>query len=209
MSNDTKKIRVLAADDHALLREGIASLVDDQPDMELIAHASTGRDAMQQFRMHQPDVALMDLQMPDIGGIEAMIGIRSEFPKARIIVLTTYSGVQVSRALKAGARGYLLKGNIHRELLDAIRAVHAGRKYVPPEVAAELAEHVAEEELTGREIDILRLVAKGNSNKQIAGKLSLTEETVKSHITHILGKLEANDRTHAVTIALQREIFEL
>ncbi len=209
MSSDAKTIRVLAADDHALLREGIASLVNDEPDMELVAHASTGRGAIEQFRLHQPDIALMDLQMPDMGGIEAMIGIRSEFPKARIIVLTTYSGVQVWRAFKAGARGYLLKGNIHMELLDAIRAVHAGRKYVPPEVASELAEYVGEEELTGREIDILRLIAKGNSNKEIAARLSMTEETVKSHVTHILGKLAANDRTHAVTIALQREIFEL
>jgi DNA-binding NarL/FixJ family response regulator len=209
VSSDAKLIRVLAADDHALLREGIASLVDDEPDMELVAHAATGRAAIEQYRLHRPDITLMDLQMPDIGGVEATIGIRNEFPKARIIVLTTYSGVHVSRALRAGARGYLLKGNVHMELLEAIRAVHAGRRYVPSEVAAELAGHVAEEELTGREIEVLRLIAKGNANKEIAAQLLVTEETVKSHVTHILGKLEANDRAHAVAIALQRDIFEL
>ena len=210
MSSDARTIRVLAADDHALLREGIASLVNAEPDMQLVANASTGRQAIEQFRLHQPDITLMDLQMPDMGGIEAMIGIRSEFPNARIIVLTTFAGdVQVSRALRAGACGYLLKGNIHVELLDAIRVVHAGKKRVPPEVAVDLARHTGEEELTAREIDVLRLIAKGNANKQIAAQLSVTEETVKSHITHILGKLGANDRTHAVTIGLQRGIIEL
>jgi DNA-binding NarL/FixJ family response regulator len=210
VSGDTKTIRLLAADDHALLREGIAALVNGQPDMELVAHASTGREAIEQFRVHQPDITLMDLQMPDLGGIEAMIAIRGAFPNARIIVLTTYSGdMQVLRALRAGARGYLLKGNIHTELLDAIRAVHAGHKRVPAEVAAELAGHAGEEELTGREIEVLRLIAKGKANKEIAAQLSVTEETVKSHITHILGKLGANDRTHAVTIGLQRGIIEL
>ena len=210
MSSDAKRIRVLAADDHALLREGIASLVNAEPDMELVAQASTGREAIEQFRMHQPDITLMDLQMPNMGGIEAMIGIRSEFPNARIIVLTTYTGdVQAQRALRAGARGYLLKGNIHTDLLDAIRAVHAGKKWIPPEVAAELAGHTGEEELTTREIDVLRLIGKGNANKEIAAQLSITEETVKSHITHILGKLGANDRTHALTIGLQRGIVEL
>ena len=210
MSSDAKRIRVLAADDHALLREGIASLVNAEPDMELVAQASTGREAIEQFRMHQPDITLMDLQMPNMGGIEAMIGIRSEFPNARIIVLTTYTGdVQAQRALRAGARGYLLKGNIHTDLLDAIRAVHAAKKWIPPEVAAELAGHTGEEELTTREIDVLRLIAKGNANKEIAAQLSITEETVKSHITHILGKLGANDRTHALTIGLQRGIVEL
>lgn len=210
MSPDAKKIRVLTADDHALLREGISSLVNGEPDMEVIANAWTGRDAIEKFRLHRPDVTLMDLQMPDMGGIEAIIGIRGEFSSARIIVLSTYSGdLQVLRALRAGARGYLLKGNIHLELLDAIRAVHAGQKRVPPEVAAELAGHAGDEELTGREIEVLRLIAKGKANKEIAVQLSVTEETVKSHITHILGKLGANDRTHAVTIGLRRGVIEL
>jgi len=210
VSTGTKTIRVLAADDHALLREGIASLVNAEPDMQLVAHASTGRQAIEQFRIHEPDIALMDLLMPDMGGVEAMIAIRSEFPDARIIVLTTYTGdVQALRALKAGACGYLIKSSIHTDLLDAIRAVHAGRKQIPPDVAAALAGHVGEEELTEREIGVLRLIAKGNANKQIAFQLRITEETVKSHITHILCKLGANDRTHAVTIALQRGIIEL
>ena len=210
MSTGTKTIRVLAADDHALLREGIASLVNAEPDMQLVAHASTGRQAIEQFRIHEPDITLMDLLMPDMGGVEAMIAIRSEFPDARIIVLTTYTGdVQALRALKAGACGYLIKSSIHTDLLDAIRAVHAGRKQIPPDVAAALAGHAGDEELTEREIVVLRLIAKGNANKQIAFQLRITEETVKSHITHILCKLGANDRTHAVTIALQRGIIEL
>ena len=210
MSPSEKQIRILTADDHALLRRGIASLVNAEPDMELVGQASTGREAIDQFRLHLPDVTLMDLQMPDMGGIEAMIAIRSGFPDARIIVLTTYTGdVQVLRAFRAGARGYLLKANVHTDLLNAIRTVHAGQKHVPPEVAAELARHTGEEELTGREIDVLRLIAKGNANKEIAARLFVTEETVKSHITHILGKLGANDRTHAVAIGLQRGIIEL
>jgi DNA-binding NarL/FixJ family response regulator len=210
VSNDTETIRVLAVDDHALLRQGIASLVNAEPDMELIAQAATGREAIEQFRRHRPDVTLMDLQMPNMSGIEAMIGIRSEFPNARILVLTTYAGdVQMMRAFRAGARGYLLKGNVHTDLLDAIRAVHAGRKRIPPEIATELAGHTGEEELTTREMDVLRLIARGNANKEIAAQLSITEETVKSHITHILGKLGANDRTHAVTIGLQRGVIEL
>jgi DNA-binding NarL/FixJ family response regulator len=210
VSNDTETIRVLTVDDHALLRQGIASLVNAEPDMELIAQAATGREAIEQFRRHRPDVTLMDLQMPNMSGIEAMIGIRSEFPNARILVLTTYTGdVQMMRAFRAGARGYLLKGNVHTDLLDAIRAVHAGRKRIPPEIATELAGHAGEEELTAREMDVLRLIARGNANKEIAAQLSITEETVKSHITHILGKLGANDRTHAVTIGLQRGVIEL
>jgi DNA-binding NarL/FixJ family response regulator len=210
VSNDTETIRVLAVDDHALLRQGIASLVNAEPDMELIAQAATGREAIEQFRRHRPDVTLMDLQMPNMSGIEAMIGIRSEFPNARILVLTTYAGdVQMMRAFRAGARGYLLKANVHTDLLDAIRAVHAGRKRIPPEIATELAGHAGEEELTAREMDVLRLIARGNANKEIAAQLSITEETVKSHITHILGKLGANDRTHAVTIGLQRGVIEL
>jgi DNA-binding NarL/FixJ family response regulator len=178
--------------------------------MELVAEASTGREAIEKFKAHRPDITLMDLQMPDISGIEAIIGIHSEFPNARIIVLTTYGGdVQVLRALKAGARGYILKGHVHRELLETIRAVHAGQKRIPPEVATELAFHTGEDELTAREIDVLQLIAAGNANKQIAAQLSITEETIKTHVTNILSKLRANDRTHAVTIALKRGIIEL
>jgi DNA-binding NarL/FixJ family response regulator len=210
VSDKTTAIRVLAADDHAVLRHGIASLVNAQPDMELIAEAATGHEAIKQFRQHLPDITLMDLQMPDINGIEALIGIRSEFPDARVIVLTTYAGdVQVVRALRAGARGYLLKGSVHTDLVETIRAVHAGQKRVPAEIAAELAEHTGDDELTAREMDVLRLIAKGNANKEIAAQLSLAEETVKSHVTRILGKLRANDRTHAVIIGLQRGIIEL
>jgi DNA-binding NarL/FixJ family response regulator len=210
VSSDAKTIRVLAADDHALLLQGIASLVNAEPDMALVAQARTGREAIDQFRLHRPDIVLMDLQMPDMDGIEAMTGIRDEFPDARIVVLTTYSGdVQTVRALRAGARGYLLKGHVHTDLLETIRAVHAGQKRVPPEVAAELAWYVGAETLTPREIEILRLIAGGNANKDIGARLAIAEETVKSHITSILSKLEANDRTHAVTIGLKRGIISL
>lgn len=210
MNTETKVIRILTADDHALLRQGIAALVDLEPDMELVAEASTGREAIDQFRRHRPDITLMDLQMPDISGIEAIIVIRSEFPDARIIVLTTYAGdVQVVRALKAGARGYLLKGDVHTDLLETIRAVHAGRKRIPPEVAAELAMHTVDDQLTARELEILKLIAQGNANKEIAAQLSVREDTVKSHVGNILEKLGANDRTHAVTIGLRRGIIEL
>ena len=210
MSGDAKPIRILAADDHALLRHGIASLVNAEPDMELVAQASTGREAVEQFQLHRPDITLMDLQMSDMSGIEAMIAIRSEFPNARVIVLTTYSGdVQVLRALKAGARAYILKGRVHGELLDTIRAVHAGQKRIPQEVAAGLAEHTGEDELSTRELEVLRLVAAGNANKEIAAQLSIGEDTVKRHVTNILAKLRANDRTHAVTIGLKRGILEL
>src|SRR6202162_4608785 len=210
MSCDPSPIRVLTVDDHAVLRQGIAALVNGESDMKLVAEASDGQEAIDKFRLHQPDVTLMDLQMPTLNGIEAIIGIRSEFPNARIIVLTTYTGdVQVSRALKAGARGYILKGLVRRELLDTIRAVHAGQKRIPPEVAAELAEHATEGDLTAREIDVLQLVAAGNANKEIAGRLSIAEDTVKSHVSNILSKLGANDRTHAVTIGLKRGIMEL
>ena len=210
MSCDPSPIRVLTVDDHAVLRKGIAALVNGESDMKLVAEASDGQEAIDKFRLHQPDVTLMDLQMPTLNGIEAIIGIRSEFPNARIIVLTTYTGdVQVSRALKAGARGYILKGHVRRELLDTIRAVHAGQKRIPPEVAAELAEHAAAEELSPREIDVLRLIATGNANKEIAAQLSISEETVKSHVANLLAKLAANDRTHAVTLALKRGIIEL
>ena len=210
MSTDSKPIRILTADDHPLLLYGIATLVGTEPDMELVAQASTGQEAIEQFRLHQPDVTLMDLQMPGMSGIEAMIGIRSEFPNARIIVLTTYAGdAQVTRALKAGARAYLLKGRLAGELLETIRAVHAGQKRIPPEVAAELAEHVGESGLTEREMEVLRLIAAGNANKEIAAQLSISEETVKSRVSNILSKLGANDRTHAVTIGLKRGIIEL
>lgn len=203
-------IGVLSVDDHPLLREGIAALVNAESDMKLIAEATNGQEAIEKFRLHRPDVTLMDLQMPALNGIEAIIGIRSEFPNARVIVLTTYAGdVQVLRALKAGARGYVLKGNVRRELLDTIRAVHAGQKRIPPEVAAELADHAADDDLSSREIDVLRLIAAGNANKEIAARLGIAEETVKSHITNILAKLGANDRTHAVTTALKRGIIEL
>jgi DNA-binding NarL/FixJ family response regulator len=210
VNSGTKPIRILTADDHALLRQGIASLIDLESDMELVAEASTGREAIEKFKAHRPDITLMDLQMPDMSGIEAIVGIRSDFPNARIIVLTTYGGdVQVLRALRAGARGYILKGHVHRELLETIRAVHAGQKRIPPEVATELASHTGEDELTTREIDVLHLIAAGNANKQIAAQLSITEETVKTHVTNILSKLRANDRTHAVAIALKRGIIEL
>jgi DNA-binding NarL/FixJ family response regulator len=203
-------IRVLSVDDHPLLREGIAALVNAESDMKLVAEAANGQEAIEKFRLHRPDVTLMDLQMPGLNGIEAIIGIRSEFPNARVIVLTTYPGdVQVLRALKAGARGYILKGHVRKELLDTIRAVHAGQKRIPPEVAAELAEHATEDELTSRELDVLRLIATGNANKAIAGQLAIAEDTVKSHVTNILAKLGANDRTHAVTIGLKRGIIEL
>ena len=210
MSTTRSVIRILTVDDHPLLREGIAALVKAEPDMEIVAEASDGGEAVQQFRRHRPDVTLMDIQMPNLNGIEAISRIRNEFPGAKIIVLSTYSGdVQVLQAIKAGARGYIVKGHVHRELLEAIRSVHAGHKRIPPEIAAELAEHAADDSLSSREIDVLRLIAAGNANKQIADKLSIEETTVKSHISSILSKLSANDRTHAVTIGLQRGIIEL
>jgi len=210
VTDDPGLIRILSVDDHALLREGIAALIASQPDMRLVAEASNGREAVEQFRKHHPDVTLMDLQMPELGGIDAMGAIRGEFPNARIIVLTTYAGdVQVMRALKAGARAYLLKGLLRKELLETIRAVHAGHKRMPPEVAAEIAEHALDDALSSREVDVLRLIAGGNSNKEIAAQLSITEETVKGHVKSILAKLAANDRTHAVTIGLKRGIIDL
>jgi len=210
MSATPDLIRILTVDDHVLLRKGIAALVNAEPDMKLIAEAANGQEAIDKFRQHRPDVTLMDLQMPDLNGVESISRIQSEFPDARIIVLTTYTGdVQVLRALKAGARAYILKGHVHRELLDTIRAVHAGQKRIPPDIAAELAEHAADDHLTQREIDVLRLIAAGNSNKLIADHLSIGEATVKSHVTNILSKLGANDRAHAVTIGLQRGIIEL
>jgi DNA-binding NarL/FixJ family response regulator len=192
------------------LRKGIAALVNAEPDLKLVAEASNGKEAIAAFRSHQPDVTLMDLQMPELGGLDAIEVIRREFPEARIIVLTTYSGdTQVLRAFKAGARGYILKGHVHKELLDMIRAVHVGQRRIPPEIAAVLADHATDDALTEREIDVLRLIAMGNANKQIADRLSIGEATVKSHVTNILSKLGANDRTHAVTIGLQRGIIAL
>ena len=197
-------------DDHPILREGIAALVGSQTDMEVVAEAANGREALEQFRKHRPDITLMDLQMPELSGLDAIISIRGEFPDARLIVLTTYGGdAQVARALKAGARGYLLKGSLRKELLETIRAVQAGQKRLSTEVAADFAEHAADEVLTAREVTVLGSIAKGNANKEIAAQLSLTEETVKSHVRSILAKLGANDRTHAVAIGLRRGIIEL
>jgi DNA-binding NarL/FixJ family response regulator len=203
-------IQVLCVDDHPLFREGVAVLIGTQTDMELVAEASNGREALEQYRKHRPDILLLDLQMPEMSGIDAMSAIRAEFPEARIIVLTTHAGdVQVSRALKAGARAYLLKSSLRKELLETIRAVHAGKKRLSSEVAAETFEHAANDALTPREVDVLRLVACGNANKEIGACLSLTEETVKSHIRNILAKLGAKDRTHAVAIGAKRGIIEL
>jgi DNA-binding NarL/FixJ family response regulator len=205
MSN-SPLIRIMTVDDHPLLRKGIAGLVSLEPDMELIAEACTGAEAIQQYRQYRPDVTLMDLQMPDMGGIEAIIAIRNEYPEARIVVLTTYAGdVQVLRALKAGARAYVLKAKVNRELLETIRSVHAGHKRIP----LEMAEHAGEGDLSARELDVLRLIAQGRPNKEIAARLSVGEETVKSHVANILSKLRAKDRTHAVTIGLKRGIIEL
>ncbi len=203
-------IRVLAVDDHPLLRDGIAALIGSEEGITLIGEASNGREALELFRKLQPDITLMDLQMPEMNGIDAIGAIRGEFPEARIIVLTTHPGdVQVSRALKAGARAYLMKGELRKELLETIRAVHAGQKRLSREIAVEIAEHATEGALTPREVSVLRLIAAGNTNKEIGARLSLTEVTVKSHVKNILAKLGANDRTHAVTIALKRGIIDL
>jgi DNA-binding NarL/FixJ family response regulator len=208
--NNEKKIRILAVDDHPVLRQGIAALIADESDMTLVAEAENGREAIRQFRTHRPDITLMDLQMPEMNGLDAMIAIRGEFPDARIIVLTTYTGdVQARRALQAGARAYLLKNSLHKELLNTIRAVHAGRKNLSPEVSFELAEHAAEDTLSPLEVRVLGLIAQGNSNKEIAALLSVTEDSVKGHVRNILSKLGANDRTHAAMIGVKRGIIEL
>lgn len=208
MNTSASRIRILVVDDHPLLRDGIAALLEGQDDMELVAQAANGREGIEQFRMHAPDISLMDLQMPGMNGIEAITAIRQGAPEARIIVLTTYSGdVQVLRALEAGARAYLLKDLLHKELLDTIRTVHAGHKTMSAALAADLAEHVGDDNLTPKEIDVLRLIAGGHANKEIAGRLSVTEETVKSRVKNILSKLGANDRTHAAMIGVKRGII--
>jgi len=209
-TNGRAGIRILTVDDHPLLREGIAAILGTENDMELVAEASDGREAIDQFRMHRPDVTLMDLQMPDMNGFDAIHAIRKEFPDARIIVLTTYTGdVQATKALQAGASGYLLKNMLRKELVDTIRTVHSGKKRIPAEVAVEMAEHHADDVLSEREVEVLRLVAEGNSNKRVADHLYISEETVKAHLKNILSKLSANDRTHAVTIALKRGIIDI
>lgn len=210
MTQGKSPIRILMVDDHTLLREGIAELIADETDMVLVGEAGNGREAIEQFRKHHPDVTLMDLQMPKMCGLDAMIAIRGEFPEARIIVLTTYMGdVQVLRALKAGARAYLLKNTLRTELLRTIRAVHDGDKTLSPEISFQLAEHAAEDSLSPTEVRVLRLIADGNSNKEIANELSATEDTIKGQVRSILSKLNANDRTHAAMIGVKRGIIEL
>jgi len=210
MTNEPARIRVFAVDDHPLLREGIATLVNSQPDMTVAGQAATGREAIQRYGEHRPDVTLMDLRLPDMSGIDVMTAIRADFPDARILVLTTFDGdVEIQRALKAGARGYLLKTMPPTEMVDAIRQVHAGRKRVPPEVAAHVTEHLGEESLTAREVEVLRHVAGGHRNKEIADRLFISEETVKVHVKHVMEKLGASDRTQAVAIAVRRGIIQL
>ena len=210
MKDEARKITILTVDDHPVLRQGIAALIAAQSDMTLVAEAANGREAIQQFRAHQPDVTLMDLQMPEMNGLDAMITIRGEFPDARIIVLTTYTGdVQAMRALKAGARGYLLKNSLHKQLLETIRAVHAGRKALSAEISFDLAEHSAEDELSPAEVRVLLLIAQGKSNKEIAAELAVSEDSVKGQVRNILSKLDANDRTHAAMIGIKRGIIEL
>lgn len=209
-SQDVQTIRILCVDDHHLLREGIAAVVEGQSDLKLVGEATNGREAIESFRRYRPDVTLMDLRMPDMNGIEAIGAIRAEFPTARIIVLTTYAGDALAvEALKAGASGYLLKNLLRKELLETIRAVHAGKRRIPPEIAAEIAEHAADDALTAREIEVLRRVAAGKSNKVIAAELDISENTVKAHMQSILPKLDASDRTHAVIIALKRGILHV
>jgi DNA-binding NarL/FixJ family response regulator len=208
--NEQRRIRVFSVDDHPLLREGIAAIINNQPDMQVIGQAANGKDAVQEFKKHQPDVTLMDLRLPDMSGIDAMIAIRAEFTEARIILLTTFEGdVEIKRALEAGARGYLLKSMPPKELVEVIRQVHAGKKRIPPQLAAQLAEHMSDEALTTREIEVLRQIAGGNRNRDIAERLFISEETVKVHIKHIMEKLGASDRTQAVAIGIRRGIIQL
>jgi DNA-binding NarL/FixJ family response regulator len=208
--NEPSRIRVFSVDDHPLLREGIAAIINNQQDMQVIAQAANGQDAIQHFKKHQPDVTLMDLRLPDMSGIDAMMAILAEFPEARIILLTTFEGdVEIKRALEAGARGYLLKSMPPKELVESIRQVHAGKKRIPPQLAAQLAEHMSDEALTTREIEVLAQIAGGNRNRDIAEQLFISEETVKVHIKHIMEKLGASDRTQAVAIGIRRGIIQL
>jgi len=210
MSGDTTAIRILVVDDHPVVQEGVEALVRRQSDMRIVAQATNGREGIEQFRAHRPDVTLMDLQMPEMNGLDALIALRGEFADARIIVLTTYLGdMQVLRAVKAGACGYLLKNALHKELLDTIRAVHAGKRYISPEASYELAEHASGDLLTPAEVRVLRLIAEGNANKEIAAQLSVSEDTVKGQVRNILSKLGANDRAHAAMIGVKRGIIEL
>jgi len=210
VTNEPARIRVLSVDDHPLLRQGIGALVSAQPDMVMVGQAATGEEGLREFREHRPDVTLLDLRLPDISGVEVLRAIRAEAPEARVVILTTFEGdVEIQRALEAGARGYLLKTMPPGELVEAIRQVHAGKKRIPPAVAAQLAEHVSDEALTPREVEVLRHIAQGNRNKDIAERLFISEETVKVHVKHVMDKLGASDRTEAVAIGIRRGIIQL